>query len=108
MSLEQVYETDTRLVRFTLCTEAGVAIEDAAEVAIRLYSGGALAEERLLSTGQVANDVGGSYSARFGPLAAGYYVVTATGTSAAGDIKSERLALLSVALAPQAVSEVSA
>lgn len=101
MTLEKVYQSDTRLVRFTLRTEAGVAIADAVEVAIRLYSGSTMQEERLLSVGQVANHADGSYSTRYGPLAPGHYVVTATGTSAAGDIKSERLSLRSVPLAPE-------
>lgn len=99
--IERIYDTDTRLVRFTLLTETGEAVADAVEVAIRLYSGQVVQEERLLSNGQVANEGGGAYSARFGPLTPGYYVVTATGTSAAGDIHSERLALRSVPLSPE-------
>lgn len=99
-TIERIYETDTRLLRFTLLTEDGVAVTDAAEVTMRLYSGSTVLVERLLSTGGVANEGGGAYSARFGPLAAGYYVATATGTSVAGDIKSERIAFLAVPLTP--------
>lgn len=101
MTLERIYDTDTRLLRFTPVTEDGTAIADAAEVMIRLYSGSTLQETRLLSLAQVTNHADGSYSTRFGPLAAGYYVVTATGMSVAGEIQSRRLALLSEPLAPE-------
>lgn len=101
MTLERMYETETRRFRFTMITEDGTAIADAAEVTMRRYEGATMAEERKLSLGEVTNHNDGTYSTRFGPLPVGYYVITATGTSVAGDVMSERAQVRSVALAPE-------